>query len=103
MKSNMNELSLDLQERAVQIMKDHEASTNIVGCFGLWVVNDHGDVVNLNTDAKHYFLFYEEIRSWDKEDMFSHISKKTWFKSRQPAMGIEFKEAIDFALAINCK
>ena len=95
-----NNLSTDLQEQAIQIMKNHNSSTNIVGCFGLWIVNDQGDVVNLTPDANHYFLYSERIRSWDKEEMYNHISQKVWFKCRQPMMGIEFKEAIDYALSI---
>lgn len=101
MNKDFNNLSADYQERAIQIMKDHDASTNIVSCFGKWVVNDNGDIANLETDASHYFLYYESIAQWDKEDMYNHISQKTWFKCRQPSMGLAFMEAIDFALSIN--
>lgn len=100
MKSCFNNLSKEEQEYAIQIMRDKGASTNIVGCFGKWIVNDNGDLVNIEQECSHYFLYREDIERWDKDDMYHHISQKTWFRSRQPLMGMQFREAVYLAQSI---
>ena len=100
MKSCFNKLSKEEQEYAIQIMRDKDVSTNIVGCSGKWIVNDNGDLVNIERECSHYFLYRESIEQWDKDELYRHISQKTWFRSRQPLMGIQFREAVSMAQSI---
>lgn len=100
MKTITEGLSQEKIERASKLMKEHEASEIIVGCFGNWLINDNGDFVNIESECSHYFLFRERIIDWDEDEMYNHISKKTWFMERQPSMGIEFKKALAVAKTI---